>query len=623
MTTERFIDAASILEAEKIPLEERVPAFNTYEMIKLNAEKQKDEPAISFMISGDQYAHPTIISYTELFANITRTANFFNSLGIGSTDVIAFLLPNLPQTHYVIWGGEAAGIVCGINPLLEPETIRELLKAANAKVLVALADLPGTEIWKKVEKIRDSLPDLKTIISVMGPGDEANGIYSFEENIPKFPSEKLDSTRQFHPDDVASILHTGGTTGTPKLAPRTHKNETVNAMQMALVTGMREGDAVISGLPLFHGNGMIFTGITPFSVGAHIVMCSPSGFRDVSVLQNFYNIVNYDKASAFSGIPTILSALLNVPKSDVDVSSLRYVLSASAPLSVELFKRFEEYTGLKILEGYGLTEVTCGCSGNPLHGVRKVGSIGFRLPYTEMKIFILDDDGKFIREAKTDEIGNICVKGPNVFKGYLEKSQNVQIFPKEDWLDTGDLGRQDKDEYFWVTGRKKELIIRGGHNIDPAIIEDVLYNLPDISVAAAIGRPDPRVGEVPMAYVELRPDAKLTKDDIMKHLEKNMGERAAIPKEIVMMEQLPLTAVGKIFKPALRWDAIQRVYTKELNVLSDIVETMDIKVGEHKIHGTMATIKVKAGKGVSETVIGDKIKEILISHLIKWEIDFV
>ena len=227
----------------------------------------------------------------------------------------------------------------------------------------------------------------------------------------------------------------------------------------------------------------------------------------------------------------------------------------------------------------------------------RLGHIGLRLPYQEMKAFIVDDTGQFVREAGTDEIGCICIKGPNVFKGYLEEAHNSGIWAKDGWFNTGDLGRQDKDGYYWLTGRKKELIIRGGHNIDPAAVEEPLYRLPGVQVAAAVGRPDAHAGETPVAYVQLQEGVDLTSEKIMEYLTSQIGERAALPKEVIILDQLPLTPVGKIFKPALRWDAIKRVYGAELRGLGDMVSSLEVVVGEDKVHGAMATIAVKPSPG--------------------------
>jgi len=476
----KFRNIGDIEAFENIPIQKRLEVFNTYDLIKKGASINPDATAISFFLSGGSYDRPVQVTYRDLMTNITRTANLFHDLGIGPDDVISYLLPNLPQTHYVLWGGEAAGIVNPINPLLEPATIAEICQAAGTKVLVALTEFPGSDIWQKTMAIRKDLPGLKAVIRIMGPGDEKEGIYGYDETIGRYNGERLDSNRGIDPQDIASMYHTGGTTGTPKLAPHTHFNETAMAYMIAAAAELNTGEAALCGLPLFHVNGTTVTGSTPFSIGAHVVLLGPRGYRDPSVMQNFYKIVDYYKAVTFSSVPTVLSALLDIPKGDADISSLRYAICGAAPLSVELFKRFEAHSGMKILEGYGLTEGTCASSFNPYYGQQKIGSIGLHLPYMQMKIFIVDEDGKFVQEAETDEIGSVCIKGPNVFRGYLEDAHNRGIWPKEGWLNTGDLGRKDADGYFWLTGRTKELIIRGGHNIDPAVIEDPLYRLPGV-----------------------------------------------------------------------------------------------------------------------------------------------
>ena len=617
----KFRNIGDIEKFENTPIEERMQAFNTYDLLKNGAAINPEATAISFFLTGDTYDQPRQVTYRDLIANITQTANLFHDLGVGPHDVISYLLPNLPQTHYVLWGGEAAGIVNPINPLLEPATIAEICQAAGTKVLVALADFPGSDIWQKVDAIRNDLPNLKAIIRVMGPSAEKEGIYGYDEVVGRYDGEKLNSNRRIDPQDMASIYHTGGTTGTPKLAPHTHFNEAAMAYMFMQALSLDTGETSMCGLPLFHVNGTTVTGSGPFSIGAHVVILGPRGYRDPLVMQNFYKIVDFYKPVSFSGVPTILSVLLDIPKGDADISSLRYAGCGAAPLSMELFKRFEAHSGMKILEGYGLTEGTCVSSINPYEGEQKVGSIGLRMPYQDMRIFIVDENGKFVRQAETDEIGSVCIKGPNVFNGYLDEAQNRDIWPQEGWLNTGDLGRQDADGYFWLTGRTKELIIRGGHNIDPAAIEDPLYRLPGIRLAAAVGRPDPHAGEVPIAYVQLQENADLSEAQIVDYLKSEIGERAAIPKEIYIVDEIPLTPVGKIFKPSLRWQAIQRVYEAELEVLADTVESVEISVNEDKIHGSIAEINIKAGPGISADEIKQSVENILARYTVKYKLD--
>jgi len=614
---------ADLDEFEKVPIEERLEFFNTYYLIRHGASLDPNALAISFFLSGENYEDPTRVTYRDLLSRITQTANLFHDLGLGPRDVISYLLPNLPQTHYVLWGGEAAGIVNPINPMLNASTIKEICEAAGTKILVALGQFEGSDIWEKVISIRNDLPNLKTIIRVMGPSDENEGIYGYDEMVTRYNGEKLDSGRLIDPQDMASMYHTGGTTGTPKLAPHTHFNEAAMSFIMSTGVDLKAGETCLCGLPLFHVNGTMVTGSSPFSNGAHVVILGVMGYRDPTVMQNFYKIVEHYKAVTFSSVPTVLSVLLDIPKGDADISSLRYALCGAAPLSIELFQRFEDHSGMKIIEGYGLTEGTCVSSVNPYYGERKVGSIGIRIPYHKMKVFILDEENQFARKAETDEIGSICIKGPNVFNGYLDEAHNRGIWPKEGWFNTGDLGRQDSDGYFWLTGRKKELIIRGGHNIDPAAIEEPLYRLEGVQVAAAVGRPDPHAGEIPVAFVQLQEGATLTEEQVLDYLKREVDERAAIPKEVFILDQIPLTPVGKIFKPALRWEAIKQVYRKELEALGDMVDSVDVMVREDKVHGSLATITIKPASQATAEEVKDKVDEILTRYTIRYHLEIV
>ena len=621
----RFVikSVADIAEIEKVPVRERVPENSTYEILEKGAAVNPDAVAISFLMNGDAYETPIPVTYRQLMGRIRQAANMFSDLGVGPTDVVTYLLPSIPQAHFTLWGAEAVGVANPVNPLLEAGTIRDICNAARTKVLVCLGDLPGTEIWKKVDSIRKEIPTLKAVLRVMGPGDPAENIYGFDETIAKYPDDRLTFSRVIGPDDIASLYHTGGTTGTPKLAKRTHFNEVVMAWDIAVMAGFVPGDAdntVMCGLPLFHCNGTIVTGLAPFAAGGHVVLLSPMGYRDHTVMKNFYKIVEKFRPALFSCVPTVLSVLLDLPVGGADISSLRYVVCGAAPLSVELFRRFEAHSGMKILEGYGLTEGAVASSINPKDGERKIGSVGIRMPYQRVRIIEVDDAGRFARGLSTGEIGCVCISGPNIFKGYVEDSHNEKIWPEEGWFNTGDLGRLDKDGYLWLTGRKKELIIRGGHNIDPAAIEEPIYRMQGVKMVAAVPRPDPHAGEVPVAYVEVAEDSGITEAAIMEWAKANVGEKAAVPKEIIITPQIPLTPVGKIFKPALKWDATKRVYEEELKALGELVESVSVAVGEHKKFGTVARIFVKAAPGVAAEAVKNRAAEILARYTVHHEL---
>lgn len=587
-----------IEQIESTPLSDRDLPSSTFELIRRTAQTSPEAAALSFILQGTGEETPLRLNYAELLGKITQTANAFHRLGLRPGKAVSFLLPNLPQTHYTIWGGEAAGIVNAINPLLDPEHIAELIHASNSELLVTLAPFPGTELWDKVDALRDQLPELKAILCV----DMANllpepqrsalkaqrgllpeGVLDFDETIAACPADHLESGRVITADDIASYFHTGGTTGTPKLAPHSHGNEVAMAYSMNLVTRFGVGDVTLCGLPLFHVNGVIVTGLTAFIGGAEVLLATPQGYRNTTLISNFWKVIARHKVSFFSGVPTIYAGLLQIPSEGHDLSSLKYALCGAAPMPVELIRQFEAKTGLTLLEGYGLTEGTCGSCANPPAGERRPGSIGLPMPYCEVRIKVLDEQGRYLRDAAQDEIGNLCIRGATVFKGYLQASKNAGIWVDGDWFNTGDLGRVDADGYIWLTGRSKDLIIRGGHNIDPQMIEEALHKHPAVAMAAAVGKPDEKAGELPVVYVQLKPGAQTSEAELLEHAAAHIPERAAVPKDAWIIDAIPLTAVGKTFKPALRFDAIARVYQAAVDELHPAVRVevlSDDKAGQ-------------------------------------------
>ncbi|BCG26802.1 acyl-CoA synthetase [Pseudomonas tohonis] len=589
---------------EQVSLQQRGMPDSTYELIRQSARRAPDAIAMTFLMQGTADEAPWQLSYGELLAQVTRTANAFHRLGVRPGKAVSFLLPNLPHTHFTLWGGEAAGIVNAINPLLDPEHIAELVRAADSEVLVTLAPFPGTDLWDKVAGLRDELPGLKAIVTVdlanylpepqrsglkAQRGALPEGVLDFDELIAGCPADHLESGRVIAPDDIASYFHTGGTTGTPKLAPHSHRNEVAMAMILAYTINLGPGDVTLCGLPLFHVNGVMVTGLAPFFSGAQVLLATPQGYRNTALIQNFWTIIERYRVSFFSGVPTIYAGLLQVPSEGHDLSSLRYALCGAAPMPVELIRQFEAKTGLTLIEGYGLTEGTCGSCGNPSAGERRPGSIGLRMPYCEVAIKVLDEQGAFLRDARANEIGNVCLRGITVFKGYLQAGKNAGIWVDGDWFNTGDLGRMDADGYIWLTGRSKDLIIRGGHNIDPQMIEEALHGHPAVAMAAAVGKPDEKAGELPVVYVQLKPGQQASEAELLAHAADHVPERAAVPKDVWIIDALPVTAVGKTFKPTLRHDAIRRVFEQ---VLAPLAPGLSVEVRADDRHGQLAHIRV-------------------------------
>lgn len=590
---------------ESTPLAEQYSFQSTWEIFAQAARAWPDLPALRFLFEGRSEEAPVSFTYRELWEKINRTANLFHRLGIVPGEVVAYALPNLPQTHFTIWGGEAAGIVAAVNPLLEGVQIAEILNAVKARVLVTPAPAPGVELWRKIEPILATVPTLRTVLQVdlaqylvpgynhPAPAESRLGeieLLNFDRELAAEPGDRLVSGRVIGPDEIASYFHTGGTTGMPKIAPHTHGNEIFMAWVMGRNVDMRPGDVFLCGLPLFHVNAVMVTGLSNFISGSTVLLAGAQGYRSPKLLSNFWRVVERYRVNYFSGVPTIYAALLEVPVEGADLSSLRYGICGAAPMPPEIFRRFEQLTGVKILEGYGLTEGAAASTVNPPSGDRRIGSIGFRMPYQNVKIGILDTEGRLVREAERGEIGVVLIKGPNVFPGYLNPANNKKLWADDGWLNTGDLGRRDEDGYFWLTGRAKDLIIRGGHNIDPQAIEDVLSRHPAVALAAAIGQPDDYAGEVPMAYVTLRPGAEATPEEIVAFARQNIPERAATPVRIVILDNMPITAIGKIFKPQLQYRAIEYVLT---GALAEAGIVSRVEAGPHPEFGTLAMVELK------------------------------
>ncbi|MGT2477271.1 acyl-CoA synthetase [Paraburkholderia terrae] len=599
-----------VLAIEKRGLSADLPS-STYEMICRGAATDPTAPALSFFATADDYRNAECWTYSELVRDVTRTANMFARLGVQHDSVIAYVLPNLPETHFVIWGGEAAGIVCAINPLLEAEAIGELLNASGVSVLVTLAPFAGTDLWQKVRAVLHKAPTLKDLVLVnladRMPGEKQFAarmlrrlrsavpsqihIHDFSTAIGGESGITLVTTHRMGINDVSSYFCTGGTTGLPKIAMRRHGNEVANAWYAGQFLGesIGPGKTIFCGLPLFHVNAVTVTGLLAFSRGAHVVLGTPQGYRGEGVVKRFWEIVDHYRINFFSGVPTLYGALLDVPVGEHDISSLEYGLCGAAPMPVELLRTFQDRTGVRILEGYGLTEGTCVSSVNPPLGERRAGSIGLRLPGQAMKAVMVDETGRYIRDCVADEVGQIVISGPNVFAGYIRPEQNSGIWMESGggarWLNTGDLGRCDPEGYFWLTGRKKELIIRGGHNIDPAAIEEPLHRHPAVQIAAAVGRPDMHAGELPVVYVQLKPGTTATEAELAEFLRHEINERAAFPKGIRIVDAIPLTGVGKIFKPALK-----------RREMADALRSALVEVG---VDGAIVSILDDASHGIS------------------------
>lgn len=605
---------ADIAEFEKTPYEQQLPATNIYEAIARSADRHPDRAAIWNLKRGELADEPEKITYADLFRRVTQTANMLRGLGVGEDDVVTLLMPIIPETQYLLWGAETAGIVNPVNPFLEPEHIVSICKAAGTKVIAGCHPDISKDPWPRIEAVRAELPDL-TVIQVGGPGG-LPGVIRYEDAIQGVPDDALTFARNFDMHDTAALFHTGGTTGVPKLARHTQRGLMLQSWSFGNAIPDEELHAPM-GLPMFHVGGATAWGAMPFMWGHTITMLGAEGYRNPNVIRDFFGNAERLKWTMVPVVPAIWSMLLQQPIEDYDLSSLKYGAAGGSTLSVEVANLAMKKLGIPLVEGWGMTETHGFATTNPFAGEVKVGSIGFRLPFMHIRIVEPDGKGGIARDCDTDEIGLVVASGPQIFGGYLDPVHDGKAWLDGVWFDTGDLGRLDKDGYVWLTGRSKDLIIRGGHNIDPATIEDILYQHPAVELAAAVGRPDRRVGELPVAFVQFVKGRSETEDELKGFVAERITERAANPVEIIPIAEMPLTGVGKIFKPDLRIAAAQRVHERDMAALAaETGAEISVTVRSDKVHGTLAVVTVSGGPDDIEA----RIREVMGGYETKFEI---
>ena len=616
-----FVTLKDVEKFEQTPVEQWVPYRNIYDALKGVVEQYGDKPSLIALPPGDPMGEPRVITYRELLARVHQTANLFLSAGLRKGETVTYLIPLCPQAYFTMFGAEAVGTVNAVNPLLEPEHILGIAEAANATILIATGRALSEELWNKAVYVMERMPNLKAVY-VLGGGSECDGkkIFPLDDMIMQQDATRINGPINEEPDDIVGYYHTGGTTGVPKLAPHTNRMQLAQIASSGFGLGYSDKDCLLAGLPMFHISGSIVVGIVPIMNGATLVITSPQGFRDPLIVGNYWRLVEKYGITVLGGVPTMLSALLNIPVGEADISTLRAGLTGGSAAPVEVLKAMTGYARAPILEGYGMTETTCFITMQPQNGEARPGSVGLRLPYADIAAAHVDEEGQIERFADPDEIGEIIMRGVSIMPGYVQTDYNRKAFTKDGWLRSGDLGRIDADGYIWLTGRAKDVIIRGGHNIDPSIIEEALHEHPAVELAAAVGRPDSYAGELPVAYVQLKPGAKATADELKDFARARIPERAANPVDMTLIETMPLTGVGKIFKPALRHDAAIKVFMADLASLSGKGVDISVNVDNLPVHGSLATVTVKGGDQASlAPIIAEKLGPYTLRHEVVWQ----
>jgi long-chain acyl-CoA synthetase len=540
---------------EGVPVDLELEERSLLDYFDTAADRWGERPAVT--LKGKT------LTYAELKDQVDRFATGLAGLGVTKDSRVALWMPNVPQMLIAYFATLRLGAqVVNTNPLYVEREIEHQFNDAGVSVVVTLDFL----WWDKLRGIMDrvdvehvvvgSIPDyLPWPLSWLAPlklkrtgqyvkVPKEEGVHFFndliDDNAPAPPSPDLPF------DHLAVLQYTGGTTGVSKGAMLTHRNLSANVQQgLHWFTRAQPGEEVfLACLPYFHVFGMTVSMLIPVALGAHIVL-APNP-RDIPDLVK--SITKY-RVTMMPAVPALFGAINNHPGIDeLDVSSVKYCLSGSAPLPVEVLQRFEELTGSKITEGFGLTETSPLTHANPLHGLRKVGSVGIPFPGTDLKVVDVETGEE---ELGFDEEGELCMAGPQIMAGYWNQPDETANTLRDGWVYTGDLARIDEDGYTFIVGRKKDMIVASGYNIYPDEVDQVLFAHPAVLEAATIGVPDPKRGETVKSFIVLKPDATATEDEIQEHCRRELAP-FKVPRQVEFIDELPKSSMMKILRRELR-----------------------------------------------------------------------
>ncbi|MFX1254843.1 MAG: long-chain fatty acid--CoA ligase [Promethearchaeota archaeon] len=528
----------------------------------------------AIILEGSAFSGVHTLTYRELGDLTDRLAAFLHQKGVKKGDRVALFLPNFPDFiigYYGILKSGATAVL--INFQYEAEELEMLLKDSGAKAIITM-DLPKAQKWcyKKVLDVRANVPGLELVIVAsvkpyisgakrflggllgMITKKDPQDVYLAEVYEQADPANRPEVSID-NKEDIATLIYTGGTTGTPKGAMLTHRNLVSNILQCQEWTGIKEKgkENILGSLPFYHSFGMTTAMNFSVSMSARVILMPDPrarGFLEMLELISKY------QCTFICAVPTIYTRLLARPElPEYDISSLKACISGAAPLPLEIMKQFEAVSGANLVEGYGLTETSPVATGNPLVAapgldapLKKEGSIGIPFPDTDIKIVDVDTGEK---ELPLGEEGEIAIKGPQVMKGYWQQPEETKLVMRADYFLTGDIGKMDEDGYIFITDRKKDMLNLSGFKAYPREIEEVLYEHPAVALAAVIGVPDERHGEAVKAFIVLKEDETATKEDIIKFCEGKLT-KYKIPREVEFREELPLTDVGKVLRRVLK-----------------------------------------------------------------------
>lgn len=552
------------------------PAIPVYEFLDEAADKHPQRPAIVFgAVAHKLPGQPLFdasMSYRDLREAVNRFANALIELGVKKGERVAIYLPNSPQFVIAYYGALKAGaVIAPVNPIYTPRELEFILKDSSAETIVALSQfypkLQGVRAKTAlknviVANIKEYFPSLlKTLFTLAMEKKEGHraelvpGDLWFQDVLKSAPAS--DPEVKVFPDDNAVLLYTGGTTGLPKAAELAHRNLVANAVQLGawLPWAKEASEGFLTALPMFHSYAMT-TCLNEAMMIAGTLILIPNP-RD---MDHILKSIDKHKPSLFPGVPTMYTAINNnATVSKYNLRSIKACVSGAAGLPTEVQKKFQEITGGRLVEGYGLSEASPVVTANPVFGENRIGTIGLPMPDTDVKLLDVETG---TREVAVGEPGELCVKGPQVMKGYWNKPDETTKTLRDGWLHTGDVAIMDEDGYFRIVDRLKEMIISGGYNVYPREIEEVLYQHPAVLEAAAIGIADARRGESAKAFVVLKPGQSATEEELIAFTKQHLAPYK-VPRQIEFRDALPKTMIGKILRRELVAEEKQKAVAGE------------------------------------------------------------
>jgi long-chain acyl-CoA synthetase len=526
---------------KEVPQHIKYPPIPLHGLLEKTAEQHPEKAAVS--------CFDREITYRELNANATRFAAALAGLGVRKGDRVAVFLPNIPQFPIAYFGILKAGaVLTTISPLHKEREVQHQLSDSGAETIVALDSLyPVVEkVWAKTKLKHAVLTSIEEYAPEPAVLDNSN-VHSFQELLNQNKNANPPQVAINPREDLAALQYTGGTTGTAKGAMLTHTNLVSNAVAFAAwIRGKMAQETFLTALPLFHIYGMTTSMNAPVSLAAKIVLLPR--FNPQTTLET----IQQHRVTVFCGVPTMYSVLLANPAlCNYDLTSIRVCISGASSLPPQVQKRFMEVTGGFLAEGYGLTEASPVTHCTPVDRTIKtvkVGSIGLPLPDTEARIVDVETGEKTLAPGET---GELAVKGLQVMRGYWRKPEETALVLRGGWLLTGDIARMDRDGYFYITDRKKDLIKYKDYSVYPRELEDVLYEHPAVKLCTVVGKPDLAVGEIPKAFVVLKDGDAVSEQEITAFVNEKVAPYKAI-REVEFRRELPLSSAGKVLRRALR-----------------------------------------------------------------------